>query len=181
MPSSTRVHTVLCLANVEILTDSAEVTNFRIIYASNTQRAYDVLGSTVVDALVVLLPVAGEKAEELLRGFCAHTPEAPVLVYEPTPTGDPGSEFAGLSGCEYISGPVSGSDLLERLCLAFRARNNEAACEAREDDEWARALVGSSSALRQVVEIIRLVGPRRSTILITGETGSGKEVAAKNR
>jgi transcriptional regulator with PAS, ATPase and Fis domain len=33
--------------------------------------------------------------------------------------------------------------------------------------------------MRQVVEIIRLVGPRRSTVLITGETGSGKEVAAR--
>jgi transcriptional regulator with PAS, ATPase and Fis domain len=33
--------------------------------------------------------------------------------------------------------------------------------------------------MRQIVEIIRLVGPRRSTVLITGETGSGKEVAAR--
>src|SRR5580693_1452957 len=33
--------------------------------------------------------------------------------------------------------------------------------------------------MRQVIEIIRLVGPRRSTVLITGETGSGKEVAAR--
>ena len=33
--------------------------------------------------------------------------------------------------------------------------------------------------MRQVIEIIRLVGPRRSTVLITGETGSGKEIAAR--
>jgi transcriptional regulator with PAS, ATPase and Fis domain len=33
--------------------------------------------------------------------------------------------------------------------------------------------------MRQAIEIIRLVGPRRSTVLITGETGSGKEVAAR--
>jgi transcriptional regulator with PAS, ATPase and Fis domain len=41
------------------------------------------------------------------------------------------------------------------------------------------AMVGSSSAIRQVAEIIRLAGPRRSTVLITGETGSGKEIAAR--
>jgi len=40
-------------------------------------------------------------------------------------------------------------------------------------------MVGSSGAMRQVAEVIRLVGPRRSTVLITGETGSGKEVAAR--
>jgi transcriptional regulator with PAS, ATPase and Fis domain len=40
-------------------------------------------------------------------------------------------------------------------------------------------LVGSSSAMREVVEIIELVGNRRATVLLTGETGTGKEVAAR--
>src|SRR3954471_727447 len=45
--------------------------------------------------------------------------------------------------------------------------------------DWERLLVGESSELRQVAHIIRMVGPRRATVLITGETGSGKEVAAR--
>jgi transcriptional regulator with GAF, ATPase, and Fis domain len=45
--------------------------------------------------------------------------------------------------------------------------------------EWARLLVGQSSEIRQVIHIIRMVGPRRATVLITGETGAGKEVAAR--
>jgi transcriptional regulator with GAF, ATPase, and Fis domain len=44
---------------------------------------------------------------------------------------------------------------------------------------WERLLVGESSEMRQVVHIIRMVGPRRATVLITGETGVGKEVAAR--
>jgi transcriptional regulator with GAF, ATPase, and Fis domain len=40
-------------------------------------------------------------------------------------------------------------------------------------------LVGRSPALEAVTEIIRLVGPRRSTVLITGETGTGKELVAR--
>ena len=44
---------------------------------------------------------------------------------------------------------------------------------------WESLLVGDSSDMRQVIELIRLVGPRRATVLITGETGSGKEVAAR--
>src|ERR1039457_6261098 len=84
MRSSIRVNTVLCLANVEFLTDSPQLTKFRIIYASSLQRANDVLGSTVVDALVVLLPVAGQSADELVRDLRARLPETPILVYEPT-------------------------------------------------------------------------------------------------
>jgi transcriptional regulator with PAS, ATPase and Fis domain len=44
---------------------------------------------------------------------------------------------------------------------------------------WRDMLVGSSPALERVVEIIRLAAPRRSTVLVTGETGTGKEVAAQ--
>jgi DNA-binding NtrC family response regulator len=46
-------------------------------------------------------------------------------------------------------------------------------------ESWRAMLVGSSAALEQVVRMIRLAGPRRSTVLITGETGTGKEVAAR--
>jgi DNA-binding NtrC family response regulator len=174
MPSSIRPNTVLCLANVEFLTDLPELTNFRIIYASSLQRAYDVLGSTVVHALVVLLPVAGHSAEELVRDLRTRLREAPILIYEPTGS----NELPTLHGCECISGPIPASALLERVSLALTP-NQEAGYSAAEEDEWARGLVGSGSAMRQVIEIIRLVGPRRSTVLITGETGSGKEVAAR--
>lgn len=40
-------------------------------------------------------------------------------------------------------------------------------------------LVGSSAAMRRTAEIIRLVGSRRATVLITGETGTGKELVAR--
>jgi DNA-binding NtrC family response regulator len=45
--------------------------------------------------------------------------------------------------------------------------------------DWERLLVGESSEIRQVAHLIRMVGPRRATVLITGETGTGKEVAAR--
>lgn len=41
------------------------------------------------------------------------------------------------------------------------------------------ALVGSSRPLRDAVEVLRLVAPRHCTILITGRTGTGKELAAR--
>ena len=175
MPSSTPVHTVLCLARSEILSDSVQVTNFRIIYAAGPDGARDVLGSTVVDALVVLLPVAGHEAQELVRDLRVRT-GAPILVYDPKL--DCGGKQR-VDATEYLGGAVDSSELLARVSAAIRRRNSEVSQPLSHGEVWTNGLVGSSDAMRQVVEIIRLVGPRRSTVLITGETGSGKEVAAR--
>src|SRR5215472_5942423 len=48
-----------------------------------------------------------------------------------------------------------------------------------ERREWCTNLVGNSPAMDQVRSVIELIAPRRSTILILGETGSGKEVVAR--
>lgn len=45
--------------------------------------------------------------------------------------------------------------------------------------EWEKLLVGDSAEMQRVIDVIRLVGSRKATVLITGETGTGKEVAAR--
>ena len=48
-----------------------------------------------------------------------------------------------------------------------------------EGQPWRRMLVGQSAAMQDVVRTIELLACRRCTVLITGETGTGKEVAAR--
>jgi transcriptional regulator with GAF, ATPase, and Fis domain len=44
---------------------------------------------------------------------------------------------------------------------------------------WRSLIVGSSPAMKQVLDMIAMIATRRSTVLITGETGCGKEVVAR--
>jgi transcriptional regulator with GAF, ATPase, and Fis domain len=50
---------------------------------------------------------------------------------------------------------------------------------AAAEEKWRRLIIGSSPAIERTIEVIRLVGMRRATVLITGETGTGKEVVAR--
>lgn len=52
--------------------------------------------------------------------------------------------------------------------------------ELREREPWCHILIGQSRPMQQVVEKIRLVAQRRCTVLITGETGTGKELVARS-
>ncbi|MDX2178091.1 MAG: sigma-54 dependent transcriptional regulator [Bryobacteraceae bacterium] len=45
--------------------------------------------------------------------------------------------------------------------------------------DWRQILVGESPAMQRVARLVELVAHRRSNVLITGETGTGKEVAAR--
>jgi DNA-binding NtrC family response regulator len=44
---------------------------------------------------------------------------------------------------------------------------------------WRQLLIGNGPHIRQICDIIQLIAPRRCTVLITGETGTGKEVVAR--
>ncbi|HUQ90093.1 MAG TPA: sigma-54 dependent transcriptional regulator [Bryobacteraceae bacterium] len=46
-------------------------------------------------------------------------------------------------------------------------------------ESWRRFLIGRSPATERLAEKIRLLGSKRATVLITGETGTGKEVTAR--
>jgi DNA-binding NtrC family response regulator len=46
-------------------------------------------------------------------------------------------------------------------------------------EPWRRFMIGESPVMQRVSDLIRLVAPRRSTVLITGQTGTGKEVVAR--
>ncbi|HZS51017.1 MAG TPA: sigma-54 dependent transcriptional regulator [Bryobacterales bacterium] len=60
---------------------------------------------------------------------------------------------------------------------AARASSGEP--RGRSSDSAESVLIGRSPAIREVIETIRLIAPKRSTVLITGPTGTGKELAAK--
>lgn len=73
----------------------------------------------------------------------------------------------------------------EVTSLVFMAANSKWAQEANsapapEPEAWRRFLIGDSRPMQQIAQQIRLVAPRRCTVLVTGETGTGKELVARS-
>ena len=63
----------------------------------------------------------------------------------------------------------------------LRERDRQESIEDREEDvnEYFEGMVGNSAALRRVQRLIELVAPTDATVLILGETGTGKELVAR--
>jgi transcriptional regulator with GAF, ATPase, and Fis domain len=79
---------------------------------------------------------------------------------------------------EPLSEPVAAeeSDLGAELLECNRVTNGRA---SEEKTEPLPGMIGSGGAIRQMYQLARMVAPRDTTVLITGETGTGKELVAE--
>jgi len=78
---------------------------------------------------------------------------------------------------QHLVGERSAEEISASVSAALDAADQKGSFEKIEP--WNRLLVGESQPMRELRAIIRLAGPRQSTILITGETGTGKERVAQ--
>ncbi len=81
---------------------------------------------------------------------------------------------------EVIRWYATGTDIDDRVRAEERTRNENLALREQIDrDSMFEEIVGSSEALRKVLRQVAKVAPSDSTVLILGETGTGKELIAR--
>jgi DNA-binding NtrC family response regulator len=134
---------------------------------------------------VVLLAAAGHEADVPgLLPTIASRADVPVIVVGSTPSHRLAAQIVGAGATDYFALPDDRDGLRDALAAAVRRRRaalDRAALAQLEAQAHAfRDIVGSSPALRSVLErAARVVPHRDATILITGETGTGKELLAR--
>jgi DNA-binding NtrC family response regulator len=156
--------------------------DFVIQIAKNVNEALDGLRGESPDLVFAEFPLAGWESSELLEAIQQIHPRLPVVIREPEGTVADAVRLVKLGADHFMSGPLEENELISRLEMAAeksRLRQAAVGMSRTEAEPWRHLLVGESRSIRDVEEIIRLAGPKRSTVLITGETGTGKEVAAR--
>ena len=163
----------------EVLRDAGYV----VQTAADGSIAQKALEERDFSLVVTDLRMPGADGLEVLKRARAISPQTLVLVMTAHASVDTVVEALRAGATDYILKPVMFEELLakvERLLehrqLAWQAQMLQRQVEAQYDFQ---GMVGSSGAMREVVELIKKVAPTQSTVLITGESGSGKEVVAR--
>jgi DNA-binding NtrC family response regulator len=133
-------------------------------------------------ALLVSPPVPPWTLEEVLEEAQRANGRVPVIVHLPRGSVQEAVRLTRLGALDVLTAETNDPAFVATFSRALEPRRfleNEAASREADTDSWRSLLVGESQAIRNVCEIIRLVGSRRCTVLITGETGTGKEVVAR--
>jgi DNA-binding NtrC family response regulator len=125
---------------------------------------------------IVCLPFQNIDPSETLATIIRHFPRLPVIFVRP---GGSASEAVHLlkHGAFHYFDQIPDQPALRAL-LETIPRAPETIIDPLQP-AWRRKLIGNSPAMQNVADIISLIAGRRSTVLILGETGSGKEMVAR--
>lgn len=134
------------------------------------------------DVALVDLRLSDCSGFELFRKFQAIDPKVPVIVITGHATSQTAIEAMQLGAFEYIAKPLDPDELLravESATKTSRLMRVPAQIEGEPAKGPADLLVGRSAAMQEVYKAIGRVAAQDVTVLILGESGSGKELVAR--
>ena len=169
--------------SLELISDALEQANLKILTATDPQAGLVLIREKRPEIVLLDLLMPGVSGMELLEKILEFSPESEVILVTGHYSTESAVEAIRKGASDYITKPLSVPQLRQRIdALIASAQRRRTA--ARLDSELLQAsefegIVGRSPEMLDVFSRIRRVAPHFKTVLITGETGTGKELVAR--
>jgi DNA-binding NtrC family response regulator len=162
---------------------SALEDRYDVLLAEDSQKAIQTLESTPVDVMLADLRMPGIDGMGLLRRATSLT-NPPVCIMMTAYGSIENAVQAMQAGAyHYVTKPVNLDELelvIQRVLNSRRIESENVNLREQIQQKFGLDnIIGESPAMRTVFETVQQVAPSRATVLITGETGTGKELIAK--
>ncbi|HJU03955.1 MAG TPA: sigma-54 dependent transcriptional regulator [Nitrospiraceae bacterium] len=175
--------TELLLRSIELADLKAVEADVELEVRSTAEGALQLLGERPIDLVLTDMVLPGMSGLDLVSQIQTIDRNLPVLVITHMAGIQTAVDAMRRGAYDYIVKPVNPTDLGMRLHRAIRIseilRRNSAFERIMRQDSQAGSLVGTSKAFQAIVRQIREAAHVRSTVLISGETGTGKGLIAR--
>src|SRR5574341_1499196 len=155
----------------------------QVLEAADGRAAIERLREETVSLVITDLKMAEVSGLDVLREAKKLSPETGVILLTGHGTIESAVEAMRLGAFDYVIKPFESSELLHRVQNALE--HHQLVSEVRRLRQEIRehhgfgTLVGKSSQIQRVAELISRVAATDTTILIEGESGTGKELVAR--
>ena len=164
------------------LSDAVRDLGYAPVVASSGREALAVAAQTNPDAVLLDLRMPDMDGLQVLTRLRGETAGArlPVAIITAYATAANTIEAMRLGAFDHLTKPVGRDDLASLLARMLRSRAvRSTGLDPIEAGNVPEDLIGASLGMREVQKTIGLVADSDATVLITGETGTGKEVVAR--
>ena len=161
---------------LRLLAHKLRAQGFAVSEADSGERALAMIAATLPDLVITDMRMAGMSGMALFDAIHARHPTLPTIML--TSHGTVADAVAGtrrgLAG--YLTKPVESTDLLREIAraLALSGKRPDAG-----QPQWRAEIVTCSAAMEQVLAEAWLVAQGDASVMITGPSGSGKELLAR--
>ena len=165
------------------LVDTLELEAFEVVSAGDAETALQQVSADLPEVVLLDLRLPGLDGMEALRKLKEIAPQLPIVIL--TGFGDVPSavEAMRLGAYDFLNKPVGPEKILivvrralEHQALGTELKALRSTLGQRDPLRW---LMGRGQDIQQVTQQIRHVADSNFTILIQGETGTGKELVAR--
>jgi DNA-binding NtrC family response regulator len=163
----------------EVLRDEG----YQATTAADGGAALATLDTQDFDLVLTDLRMPGADGLAVLRRAREVSPQTLVLLMTAHATVETAVEALQRGAQDYLLKPLIFEDVLHKIDSLLQHRQvawENQLLRSQVERQWDfDNLVGRSAAMREVMKLVRRVAPTPSTVLITGESGVGKEVVAR--
>lgn len=161
-----------------VLESAFEKAGFRAVAAEDGRQALQQLESEAFDVMITDVTMPGMTGYELQREAARLRPDMPVIVMTAYGTIPQAIQAIRDGAHEFVTKPFDLEHLKKVVSSALaepkKPSRGKRSCGHPPDD-----FIAASPVMQEVVQTVEQVADSRATVLITGESGSGKEVVAK--
>jgi len=171
--------------NVDLLEQQLEEQGYETCAAADGAGALEVLAAEEPDLVLLDWMMPGMNGIEVLERMRATSEWRTVPVIMLTARGTTEDKVQGLDAGadDYVTKPIDEAELWARIRAMLRiARLEQENLSLRQEIEGRsqfKGMIGKSRAMEQVYALLGKVVDSDATVLLTGETGTGKEVLAR--
>jgi DNA-binding NtrC family response regulator len=165
---------------------SLEMDGYNILLAGDGKEGLKYVNKNDIDLVISDLKMPEMSGEELLRNISASNPTIPVIILTGHGTIESAVDAMRDGAFDFLTKPVN----LDRMSLLVKRAlsNRQLVLQHRElqkeIDKLSKknkfsSIIGKSAPMRKVLDIVEQVAETKASVLITGESGVGKELIAE--
>lgn len=164
-----------------VLKDLLGKEGFNVLTASDVDKALPLIDQQDLDLIVTDLKMPGKSGMDLLTLCHEKRPAVPVIMI--TAFGNVEAAVAAMKkgAYDFITKPFDENELLNVIekAISESEMNKELISTYFDKETHFSQIIGKTPVIQQVFQTIQKIAPTDSTVLITGETGVGKELIAR--
>lgn len=163
-----------------LLEISLRQAGYQPVLAENGRQAMELLKSSGADMVVSDLHMPGMGGLQLLEAMRKEGLDIPVIIITAQGEIKTAVEAMKLGASDYLLRPFDLETLEIAIDRAFSVSRLKMENQFLRDEaeRSTTQLIGNSPAMQKIQQAIAQVAPEKATVLVTGETGTGKELVA---